>query len=58
MNPEQEIVTTPTSEDDLIKTLQQFYVESGKKIKFQLLYLQYLKELFALLMQKNNIMKM
>ena len=34
MNPEQEIVTTPTSEDDLIKTLQQFYVESGKKIKF------------------------
>ena len=34
MNPEQEIVTTPTSESDLIKTLQQFYVESDKKIKF------------------------
>lgn len=34
MNPEQEIVTTPTSEDDLIKTLQQFYVDSDKKIKF------------------------
>ena len=34
MNPESEIVKTPTSTNDLIKTLQSFYVESDRKIKF------------------------
>ena len=34
MNPESEIIKTPTSTNDLIKTLQSFYVESDRKIKF------------------------
>ena len=34
MNPESEVIKTPTSANDLIKTLQSFYVESNKKIKF------------------------
>ena len=34
LNPENEIIKTPTSTNDLIKTLQSFYVESNKKIKF------------------------
>jgi len=34
LNPESEIIKTPTSTNDLIKTLQSFYVESNKKIKF------------------------
>ena len=34
LNPESEVIKTPTSPNDLIKTLQSFYVESNKKIKF------------------------
>ena len=34
LNPESEVIKTPTSTNDLIKTLQSFYVESNKKIKF------------------------
>ena len=34
LNPESEVIKTPTSTNDLIKTLQSFYVESSKKIKF------------------------
>jgi len=34
MNPESEVIKTPTSANDLIKTLQSFYVESDRKIKF------------------------
>tara|TARA_Y100000592_G_scaffold716_1_gene1140 strand:- start:2325 stop:3665 length:1341 start_codon:yes stop_codon:yes gene_type:complete len=34
MNPESEVIKTPTSANDLIKTLQSFFVESDQKIKF------------------------
>tara|TARA_B000000532_G_scaffold213087_1_gene183495 strand:- start:44 stop:799 length:756 start_codon:yes stop_codon:yes gene_type:complete len=34
LNPESEVIKTPTSTNDLIKTLQSFYVDSNKKIKF------------------------
>ena len=34
LNPESEVIKTPTSTNDLIKTLQSFYVESDRKIKF------------------------
>ena len=38
MNPEDEIITEPTGDTDLIKTLQDFYVKSNKKIKFNSQY--------------------
>ena len=38
MNPEDEIITEPTGTTDLIKTLQDFYKKSNKKIKFNSKY--------------------
>ena len=38
MNPEDEVITEPTGTTDLIKTLQDFYVKSKKKIKFNSKY--------------------